>query len=109
MKQSTKSALLSGLVFPGLGQLVFQKRPKRGLAFLLPALIATCWMLFGIMQSANTLLDEAMSGRLAPDPASIIERLHQTSATASAETASWILLTCWLASLIDALLIKDKP
>lgn len=108
MKQSTKAALLSGLVFPGLGQLVFQKRTKRGLTFLLPALGATCWMMFGIMQSANTLLDEAMSGRLSPDPASIVERLHQTSATSGAETASWILLACWLASLIDAVFIRDK-
>ncbi len=109
MKQSTKAALLSGLVFPGLGQLVFLKRTKRGLAFLLPALIAMFWMMAGIMQSTNALLDEAMSGRLAPDPASILERLNQTGTTSGAEAASWILLICWLASLLDALLIKDKP
>ncbi len=108
MKQSSKSALLSALVFPGLGQLVFQKRPKRGLAFLIPALAAAGWMMLGIVQTTNTLLDEAMSGRLSPDPASIADRLHQTGATAGAETASWTLLICWLASLIDALFIRDK-
>ena len=108
MKQSTKSALVSALAFPGLGQLIFQKRPKRGLAFLIPALAATIWLMSGLWQATSTLMDEALSGRLAPDPVAMAERLHQTSATTGAEAASWILFLCWLASIIDALFIRDK-
>ena len=108
MKQSTKAALLSGLAFPGLGQLIFLKRPKRGLAFLLPSLAATIWLMSGLWQATATLMDEALSGRLAPDPVAMAERLHQSSATSGADAASWIIVICWLASIIDALLIRDK-
>ena len=102
MKQQTKAALLSGLAFPGLGQLILLKRPIRGLLFTLPALASFTWLM-------HTLLNEALQGKLVPDPVIITTRLHEASAIPGTGTAGWILLACWLASILDALIIKDKP
>lgn len=109
MKQTTKATLLSGLAFPGLGQLLVLKRPKRGATFLLPALAATIWLMVGLWQGTSALMDEALSGRLQPDPIAIAERLHQSSFMPGASTAGWILFACWIASIIDALAIRDTP
>lgn len=106
MKPSTKAALVSALILPGLGQLAILKRPKRGLAFLLPSIIALTHLMSGLAQSTTTLLDEALSGKLAPDPTGIATRLAETGDTPSATLAATILIICWLASLIDALAIK---
>jgi hypothetical protein len=107
LKQQTKAALLSGLIFPGLGQLAILKRQKRGLAMLLPALASFGWLMYGLVKATSPLMDEALRGTLSPDPAVIAARLTETSAITGAGTASWILLACWLASLVDALAIKD--
>lgn len=109
MKQQTKAALLSGLAFPGLGQLILLKRPIRGLVFTLPALASFTWLMHALWQGTTTLLNEALQGKLAPDPVIITTRLHEASAIPGTGTAGWILLACWLASILDALIIKDKP
>ncbi|WP_028101236.1 hypothetical protein [Pseudoduganella violaceinigra] len=109
MKQTTKAALLSGLAFPGLGQLMVLKRPKRGAAILLPALASFCWIMYGVWAATATLMEEALNGTLAPDPFAISARLHETSFVPGADTAAWILVACWLAGIIDALLLRDRP
>ena len=109
MKQQTKAALLSGLAFPGLGQLLLLKRPLRGLVFTLPALASFAWLMHALWQGTTTLLNEALQGKLAPDPVLIATRLSEASYVPGAGTAGWVLLACWLASILDALVIKDKP
>jgi hypothetical protein len=108
MKQTTKATLLSGLAFPGLGQLIVLKRPKRGLLFALPALAAFCWLMYGLWQGTATLMEEALSGRLAPDPVAISARLHESIFIPGADAAGWVLFICWIASIVDALAIRDK-
>jgi len=108
MKQTTKATLFSGLGFPGLGQLLVLKRPKRGLAFMLPSLGAFGWLMYGLWKGTSVLMDEALSGQLAPDPIAISARLHQSLYIPGASAAGWILLACWIASIIDAALIRDK-
>jgi hypothetical protein len=108
MKQSTKAALFSGALFPGLGQLMILKRPLRGLAFLLPAAAAVCWLMYGIWSATSMLMDQALSGALPPDPVLIAERLTKASIVPGSSAAGWILLACWLASVVDALLVRGK-
>ncbi len=107
MKQTTKATLLSALLFPGLGQLAVLKRPKRGLAMLLPALAASCYLLYGLWQGTAMLMNEALRGTLSPDPAVIAARLAEASTIPGASMASWIVVICWIASLVDALFVKD--
>ncbi|MCE3264035.1 MAG: hypothetical protein K0R43_3114 [Pseudoduganella sp.] len=108
MKQTTKAALLSGLAFPGLGQLLILKRPLRGLACLLPSLCAFIYLMYGLSTASMTLMTEALNGTLAPDPVAIATRLHQTAAAAHTSTAIWIMLACWLISVTDALFLPDR-
>jgi hypothetical protein len=108
MKQQTKATLLSALAFPGLGQIVVLKRPIRGLIFLLPALAAFSWLMYGLAKGTNALLAEALQGTLAPDPVLIATRLTEASQVPGADTAAWILLASWLASIIDAQITRNK-
>ena len=108
MTNTTKAALLSGLIFPGLGQFLILKRPKRGALFLLPALAAVAWLMNALSASTSELLTEAASGRLAPDPAAISAHLTESTLGPSADIAALVILACWLASIIDALAIRDK-
>jgi len=109
MKQSSKAAMFSGLGFPGLGQMMVLKRTVRGLVFMVPALAAFGWLMYGVWKATTVLMDEALSGALPPDPILISQRLTKASIIPGASTAGWILLVCWIASIIDALLARDKP
>ncbi|HEY0585235.1 MAG TPA: hypothetical protein VGD52_03810 [Pseudoduganella sp.] len=109
MKQSSKAALISGLGFPGLGQMMVLKRTARGLVFMLPALAVFGWLMYGLWKATAVLMDEALSGALPPDPVLIAQRLTKASMLPGTSTAGWILLACWVASIADALLARDKP
>ncbi|WP_426338296.1 hypothetical protein ACN9MZ_17790 [Pseudoduganella sp. S-14] len=108
MKQSSKAALISGLGFPGLGQMLVLKRTVRGLVFMLPALAVFGWLMYGVWKATAVLMDQALSGALPPDPILIAQRLTKASIMPGTSTAGWILLACWIASIVDALLTRDK-
>ena len=105
MKRSTSAALLSGLVLPGLGQLTVLKRRKRGLAFMLPALLAFFWIVRAMLVGASAVMDQVASGAPA-DPYALAAQLS-ASEGAGMSLASWVLLLCWAGSIVDALLAKE--
>ena len=108
MTQKNKAARLSARIFPGRGPLSILKRRKRGLAMLLPALLAFSWLMYGLWKGTTALMTEALRGTLSPDPTVIATRLTEASTIQGASAAGWLLLICWLASLLDALLVKDN-
>ena len=102
MDRSVKAALLSALVFPGVGQL-FLKRTVRAMVFLLPALIAACYFGNAILQPVMAIAADLGSGALPFDPLLIQERVEQTRIdTSLMNLASVVLVVAWLASTIDA-------
>lgn len=102
MKPTTKAALVSALIFPGLGHLVL-KRPLRGCLFIVPALLAIGFLLRTILALANTLVDEINNGTLAIDPIQIIARIHASGVDNPAtNAASLVILLCWVGSVADA-------
>lgn len=90
MKHAIKGALLSGLVLPGLGQVVL-KQYVRGFAFMVVALGCTVWIVNSAVEAAMTSLQN-LEG-LAPPPPPV---------AGDAGPAVWILGLCWLAALVDA-------
>ncbi len=101
MKQAVKGALLSGLVFPGLGQLAL-KRHARGFAFLAVALASA-------ISLVKTTVDAVMASLPTLDPGAVAN-LPRVPAGGSG-AAFWVFVLCWLLSLIDAYLIgaeKDR-
>jgi hypothetical protein len=103
MKPSTKAALVSSLIFPGLGHLVL-KRPLRGCLFIVPALLAIGFLLRTTLALADTLVTEINSGKLALDPIEIVARIHASGVdNAATNAASLVILLCWVGSVADAL------
>lgn len=103
MKASTKAALISALIFPGLGHLVLRKG-VRGLLFLLPAAAAVIYLLRSVLQLMDQLVGEINSGALGLDPIAILERVHASGIdNPTTNLASLVCILCWAGSIADAL------
>ena len=98
MKQAVKGALLSGLVFPGLGQLAL-KRYRRGLAFMAVALASTIYIV-------KTAVDAVLNSLPTLDPAAVAALPAPSGGHAG--PALWVLGLCWVWGVLDALLIGGK-
>lgn len=103
MHRSVTAALLSGLVFPGTGQIYLGRR-RRGWLFVLLALAAVLYLATQVMPPVLAIADEIASGTLALDPAAIALRLEQRGQAANPlhTLAALVMLLCWIASTIDA-------
>jgi hypothetical protein len=105
MKKSTVAVLLSLLVFPGAGH-VYVKRRLRGLAFLIPALLAAVYVFNQAMEEANKIVGQITSGAMPLDPAAMAAQIEQSGGnTTMANIASAVMLICWLGSALDAWLL----
>jgi hypothetical protein len=105
MKQSIKAALVSALLFPGLGQLIVLRRAHRACLFLIPAAAAFVWLLGSALQTANAIAEQIESGALPLDLTLISERIAASGGTGLApQIAGGVLLGAWLGSIVDALL-----
>lgn len=103
MKASIKAALISALVFPGLGHLVL-RRGARGLLFIVPTLLAGGYLLRATLALAGKLIDEVNSGRLPPDPLLVLERVHNSGIdNPLTNGAALVCIVCWIGSVADAL------
>ncbi len=103
MKASIKAALISALVFPGLGHL-FLRRGARGLLFIVPALLAAGYLLRTTLALAAALVTEINDGTLPLDPLLIVERVHSSGIDNPATNmAALVCIVCWVGSVLDAL------
>ena len=104
MKRSSKAALLSGLIFPGIGHLVL-KRYLRGSVLMLFALVALSVIVARIYQRALTIVDRINSGDIPVDTGAIAEMVSNTTSGADSFTeniAVIVLGACWLIGIIDS-------
>jgi hypothetical protein len=95
-----KPVLLSGLVFPGLGQLV-SGRPWRGLVFALGTLVALAFVLRRVARETLARLPEDPT---AIDPLLPLRLAHEIQA-ANASFFFWltlVLAVLWAGSVLDA-------
>ncbi|MFP5392874.1 MAG: hypothetical protein ACLGI6_15225 [Gammaproteobacteria bacterium] len=102
MNRSMVAALLSGLVFPGAGQL-FLRRPKRALCFLVPAAVAVVFFVSSVLARASAIVDQITAGTLPLDPATILAEVSRQDSGSSLDTlCAIVMIGCWLASIVDA-------
>lgn len=104
MKKSTKAALLSGLVFPGLGHLV-SRAYYRAAALIASSLIAIYVFTSITVRQAMSVVDRIMSGELDIQSSNISELALATVDPADARTANRAILVfgvLWLIALVDA-------
>ena len=104
MKRSSKAALLSGLIFPGIGHIVL-KQYLRGSVLILLALVALSVIVARIYQRALIIVDRINSGDIPVDTVAIADMVsNSTSGTDSFidNIAVVVLGACWLFGIIDS-------
>ncbi len=104
MKRSSKAALLSGLIFPGIGHIVL-KQYLRGSVLMLFALVALSVIVTRIYQRALTIVDRINSGDIPVDTGAIAEMVSNSTSGADSfieNIAVVILGACWLIGIIDS-------
>jgi hypothetical protein len=103
MKKSTKAALLSGLVFPGLGH-VYLRRYAFGLVLLLIAGWATYSVTVASIDAAYDIAAQIDAGTVAPESGAISQLIEQRSQRAEQATSTpgWVLMVVWLVGIVDS-------
>jgi len=110
MKNSIKGALLSGLVFPGLGQ-VIQKHYKRGAVLLLAVSASLSVILIKAVQQAFAILEKIQSEGGEIDMSMISKSATQASTSSGSlifKIALLLILVCWIIGVVDAYRIGKK-
>lgn len=101
MQAKTKAALISALLFPGLGHFVL-RRAMRGCLFIVPTLIAIGLLLRTTLALADQLVGEINSGALPLDIPLIMERISAAGGDdPTTNAASLVILLCWAGSILD--------
>ena len=100
MKNSMKGALLSGLVFPGLGQIAL-KRYRRGFALMLTAMACMFVMIVTAVQQAYIILDNIEAEGGMPD-SDIVTQAAVAFDSPLISAVKLLLIVCWIFAIIDA-------
>ncbi len=104
MKKSSKAALLSGLIFPGIGHMVL-KQYLRGAVLMLSALVAFSVIVTRIFQRALTIVDRINSGDIPIETGAIAALVSNSTNGVDSfieNTAVIVLAACWLIGIIDS-------
>ncbi|MBI5375690.1 MAG: hypothetical protein HZA77_09655 [Candidatus Schekmanbacteria bacterium] len=110
MKNSIKATLLSGLVFPGLGQ-VLLKKYKRGTALIILVSISLLVIVVKAVQKALVILDKIKTADGGIDINEITKAA--TDATSASDSimsnlAFLFLIVCWIFAIVDAYIAGKK-
>ena len=110
MKKATKGALFSGLVFPGLGQIVL-KHYVRGAIIVVTVLGSLTLFIMKAVENALTIVEqmELEGGSISMED--ITEAANRASAASVDPTlnlALVVILFCWIAGTIDAWWVGRK-
>jgi hypothetical protein len=104
MKKSVKAALLSALVFPGVGHFLL-KRYARGLVLFVLTVLALVFVGNHTMQMASSIVDKIMSGEIAPDAQTIAALISATPDGSDAlmlNLATLVMIVCWVVGIADS-------
>jgi hypothetical protein len=109
MRQSTKAALLSGLIFPGVGQ-ISTARKKRGWIFVALTIFNTYLILHEVITKAFEVVETMQKSGVEIDVESISNATSGLSSFSDNIYLNTLLITLiviWLYSVFDAYFI-DK-
>jgi len=110
MNNSLKGALLSGLIFPGLGQVVL-KHYKRGAVIMLTVLVCLSVVVVRAVQHALAILEKIELEGGAISMSTISNAATQASTNSGSLTFNLFLLliiVCWIIGVVDAYRIGRK-
>jgi hypothetical protein len=104
MKKSSKAALFSGLIFPGLGH-IFLKKYLRGFVLVALSLAALAVVLMSAYQHAMLVVDEIVSGNVSMEAGAIAQAVSDSTSAADSlieNAAVFVLIACWIAGIVDS-------
>ena len=104
VKKAIFGALLSGLVYPGVGQIAL-KYTKRGVFFIVITTLSLLWLVLIAVQKALLILDHLQMENRIIDYHTIHEATEKSLASADStlfKAALVLLLLSWLVSIWDA-------
>lgn len=110
MNNSLKGAFLSGLIFPGLGQVVL-KHYKRGAVIMLTVLVSLSVVIVKAVQHALAILEKIESEGGPISMSTLSNIATQASTTSGSLTFNFVLLLvilCWIIGVVDAYRIGKK-
>src|SRR3990172_4874960 len=104
MSNSLKAALLSGLVFPGIGQVVL-KRYRRGMVLMLTVLACLSVIVAKAVQQAFSILKqiELAGGVINMDAISNVATQSSTTSDGLVfNSVLSLIIVCWILGVVDA-------
>lgn len=110
MNMSVKAALLSGLVFPGTGQVVLGRR-ARGFAIAGLFFVSLVFAVVRVIPYAVTVADQVLARGGGMDLSAIFEAADRSAAASGdplLNCVAWFLIFLWFFSIIDAWIIGKK-
>ncbi len=110
MNNSLKGALLSGLIFPGLGQVAL-KHYKRGAVIMLTVIVSMAVIALKAVQHALAILEkiELEGGIISMN--TILNATTQASANSGSLTYNLLFVlisVCWIIGTVDAYIIGKR-
>ncbi len=110
MKKPMKAALLSGLVYPGIGQLICQAY-WRAVALFAIFSAAVYYYVEEVVSKYQPLVDKVKSGEVALNSQALAVEISKNPIIIDHQlvsTLTYILITCWLVGVIDAYYLGIK-
>ena len=110
MNNSLKGALLSGLVFPGLGQVIL-KHYQRGIALMVTVLVSLLVIIVKAVQQAFIILEKIELEGGPIDMSTISDAAIQSSTTSDNfifNVVAILIIICWIVGVVDAYRIGNK-
>jgi len=105
MRKSTKAALVSALVFPGVGHLML-KRYLQGAILIIVSIVAMWLLVTGTVNRAMDVVDRIESGDVAMDSASIQAAVSDAGNGAGftvEDASAYVLLIAWFVGIVDCI------
>lgn len=110
MKKSTKAALMSALLFPGMGH-IYLKKYVPGVSLICISLYAFYFYASKSIEKAFELTEKIRSGVIPLNVTGITEMVEQNTTAAEAHLlniATTALVICWLVGIIDSYRIGTR-
>jgi len=104
MKKPMKAALLSALVYPGIGQLLYQAY-WRAFILIIVFSITVYYYLEEVVSKYQPLVDKVKSGEVALNSQALAIEISRNPIILDQQlvnTLTYILISCWLVGIIDA-------
>ena len=109
MNKSLKAALLSALIYPGIGHLSL-KRYLSAVIFILGFSIPMVLLFQKIMEKANQVVAQIQHGQVGMDVSSISDALNTSAGgnTNALDLYTYCMLAVWVIALIDIYRVRNR-